>query len=151
MWYLSLLPSIVFHAILAAGLLCIFVSMVLKVVPFVSTYYIPIRIAGFVLFVVGVYFEGAIGIQAAMMERVKEMEAKVAAAEAESKKENIKIQEKIVYKYIPQSFVEEEESPVYVSEIFKTMFSQPSTWIDSIDADAIRRQEGLNNYFISQI
>ena len=98
MWYISLLPSIVFHAILAAGLLCIFVSMVLKVVPFVSTYYIPIRIVGFVLFVLGVYFEGGLGIQAAMMERVKEMEAKVAAAEAESKKENIKIQEKVVYK-----------------------------------------------------
>ena len=98
MWYISLLPSIVFHAILAAGLLCIFVSMVLKVVPFVSTYYIPIRIVGFVLFVLGVYFEGGLGIQAAMMERVKEMEAKVAVAEAESKKENIKIQEKIVYK-----------------------------------------------------
>jgi hypothetical protein len=98
MWYISLLPSIVFHAILAAGLLFIFVSMVLKVVPFVSTYYIPIRIVGFVLFVLGVYFEGGLGIQAAMMEQVKEMEAKVAAAEAESKKENIKIQEKIVYK-----------------------------------------------------
>jgi hypothetical protein len=51
-----------------------------------------------VLFVLGVYFEGGLGIQAAMMERVKEMEAKVAAAEAESKKENIKIQEKVVYK-----------------------------------------------------
>jgi hypothetical protein len=98
MWYLSLLPSIVFHAILAAGLLFIFISMVLKVVPFVSTYYIPIRIAGFILFVVGVYFEGALGIQAAMMERVKELEAKVAAAEVESKKENIRIQEKVVYK-----------------------------------------------------
>ena len=98
MWYISLLPSIVFHAILAAGLLFIFVSMVLKVVPFISTCYIPIRIVGFVLFVLGVYFEGGLGIQAAMMERVKEMEAKVAAAEAESKKENIKIQEKIVYK-----------------------------------------------------
>lgn len=60
------------------------------------------------------------------------------------------VQQKIIYKYIPQTLVEEEESPVYVSEIFKTMFSQPSTWIDSIDADAIRRQEGLNNYFISQ-
>ena len=98
MWYISLLPSIVFHAILAAGLLFIFVSMVLKVVPFVSTYYIPIRIVGFVLFVLGVYFEGGLGIQAAMMERVKEMEAKVAAAEAESKQVNIKIQEKVVYK-----------------------------------------------------
>ena len=109
MWYISLLPSIVFHAILAAGLLCIFVSMVLKVVPFVSTYYIPIRIVGFVLFVLGVYFEGGLGIQAAMMERVKEMEAKVAAAEAESKKENIKIQEKIVYK---QTIVREKGAEV---------------------------------------
>ena len=109
MWYLSLLPSIVFHAILAAGLLFIFVSMVLKVVPFVSTYYIPIRIVGFVLFVLGVYFEGGLGIQAAMMERVKEMEAKVAAAEAESKKENIKIQEKIVYK---QTIVREKGAEV---------------------------------------
>jgi hypothetical protein len=98
MWYLSLLPSIVFHAILAAGLLFIFISMVLKVVPFISTYYIPIRIVGFVLFVAGVYFEGGLGIQAAMIEQVKEMEAKVAAAEAESKQVNIKIQEKVVYK-----------------------------------------------------
>jgi hypothetical protein len=98
MWYLSLLPSIVFHAILAAGLLFILVSMVLKVVPFISTYYIPIRIAGFVLFVAGVYFEGGLGIQAEMISRIKEMEAKVAAAEAESKQVNIKIQEKVVYK-----------------------------------------------------
>ena len=57
----------------------------------------------------------------------------------------------MLYKYIPQTLVEEESSPIFVSQIFKTMFSQPSTWIDSIDADAIRRQEGLNNYFISQI
>lgn len=56
---------------------------------------------------------------------------------------------KIIYKYIPRTLVEEEESPIYVSQIFKTMFSQPSTWIDSVDADAIRRQENLNNYFIS--
>ena len=63
----------------------------------------------------------------------------------------LKIQEKVVYKYIPRTLVEEEESPIYVSQIFKTMFSQPSTWIDSIDADAIRRQEQLNNYFVSQI
>ena len=62
-----------------------------------------------------------------------------------------KIQEKVLYKYIPQTLIEEESSPIFVSQIFKTMFSQPSTWIDSIDADAIRRQEGLNNYFISQI
>ena len=62
-----------------------------------------------------------------------------------------KVQEKIVYKYLPRTLLEEEESPVYVSEIFKAMFSQPSTWLDSINADVIRRQENLNKYFISQM
>jgi len=56
---------------------------------------------------------------------------------------------KTIYKYIPRNLEEEETSPIYVSEIFKTMFSQPSTWINSQDEDTIRRQENLNNYFIS--
>jgi len=56
---------------------------------------------------------------------------------------------KTVYRFIPRTLVEEQESPIYVSQIFKTMFSQPSTWINSVDEDAIRRQENLNNYFIS--
>jgi hypothetical protein len=58
---------------------------------------------------------------------------------------------KIIYKYIPRSLEEEMESPVYVSDIFKTMFSQPSTWIDSFDADAERRKENINTFFISQM
>lgn len=61
-----------------------------------------------------------------------------------------KTQPKIIYKYIPRTF-EDLESPIYVSEIFKTMFSQPSTWIDSINEDTIRRQEMLNKYFISLV
>ena len=60
-------------------------------------------------------------------------------------------QQTIIYKYLPRTLVEEEESPVYVSEIYKAMFSQPSTWIDSLDNDAIRRQENLNKYFLSQM
>lgn len=61
------------------------------------------------------------------------------------------VEQKIVYKYIPRTLEEEMESPVYISEIFRTMFSQPSTWIDSTDADAIRRKENINKYFISQM
>lgn len=56
---------------------------------------------------------------------------------------------KVIYKMIPRTLEEEEESPIYVSQIFKTMFSQPSTWINSVDEETIRRQESLNNYFIS--
>ena len=62
-----------------------------------------------------------------------------------------KTQPKIIYKYIPRTLQEEEESPIYVSEIFKTMFSQPSSWIDSQNEDTIRRQENLNKYFISLV
>lgn len=58
---------------------------------------------------------------------------------------------KIVYKYLPRSLEEEEESPVYVSEIFKAMFEQPSVWINSIKDDYLRKNEVLNKYYISQI
>ena len=62
-----------------------------------------------------------------------------------------KCDNKIVYKYIPRSLEEEMESPVYVSDIFKTMFSQPSTWIDSLDADSKRKKANINSFFISQM
>jgi len=56
----------------------------------------------------------------------------------------------IVYKYIPRTLEEEETQPIYVSQIFKTMFTQPSVWINSIQDDYFRKQEDINKYFISQ-
>ena len=58
---------------------------------------------------------------------------------------------KIVYKYLPRSLEEEQESPVFVSQIFKAMFEQPSVWINSIKDDYVRKNEVLNKYYISQI
>lgn len=55
-----------------------------------------------------------------------------------------------VYKYIPRTLEEEDESPVYPSEIFKNMFTQPSVWIDSINKDATRKCDEINKYHISQ-
>lgn len=59
--------------------------------------------------------------------------------------------QKIIYKYIPRSFEEEQLDPVYVSEIFETMFSQPSPWLVSIREYDQRKQEKINQYFISQL
>ena len=53
------------------------------------------------------------------------------------KNQNDNCNQKIIYKYLPRTLKEQEESPVFVSEIFKTMFTQPSVWIDSIDRDNI--------------
>ena len=96
MWYLSLLPNAFFHAIVIAGVLAVLGSMFLKIIPFVNKYYIPLRIIGFVVFTFGIYFEGGLANEERWVAKVKEMEAKVAAAEAEGKKETVKIQQKVV-------------------------------------------------------
>ena len=57
----------------------------------------------------------------------------------------------VEYKYIPRTFEEEMEQPVYVSQIFETMFSQPSPWLLSIRNYDRRKQEAVNAYFISQL
>ncbi len=57
----------------------------------------------------------------------------------------------IVYKYIPRTLKEDEQSPIFVSEIFKTMFTQPSVWIDSINRDQDRMKEKIDKFFISQM
>ena len=60
--------------------------------------------------------------------------------------------DKIIYRYIPRSFKEDQEEPVFVSDIFKTMFSQPGVWeagLGSGDQES-RKQEEVNKFFISQ-
>lgn len=59
--------------------------------------------------------------------------------------------ERVVYRYIPKPFDEEQNEPVSVSDIFATMFSQPSPWITSVNNIDNRKQEAINKYFISQI
>jgi hypothetical protein len=132
MWYISLLPNAFFHAIVIAGLLAVLCSMVLKMIPFVEKYYIPIRIIGFVVFTFGIYFEGGIANEAQWLAKVKEMEAKVAAAEAEGKKETIKIQQKVVVqqkvirekgedivKYIDREIVKYDNSCIIPKEVIE--------------------------------
>lgn len=55
-----------------------------------------------------------------------------------------------IYKYLPRTFDEEQNEPVYPSDIFKTMFSQQSPWVRSIDALDIKRSDMINNFFVSQ-
>lgn len=58
--------------------------------------------------------------------------------------------EKIVYRYIPKTFAEEQEEPVYVSEIFNKMFTQPSPWVTSINEIDYEQLRKVNDYFVSQ-
>jgi hypothetical protein len=58
---------------------------------------------------------------------------------------------KIIYKYIPRTFEEEQNDPVSVSDIFYTMFSQPSPWINSVRIYDREKQEKINKYFVTQL
>jgi hypothetical protein len=98
MWILYLLPSWYTHAVPIIGIAIILISMFLKVIPFISTYYLPLRIIGFVIFVFGIFFEGVMFSGKELESKVKELEAKVVAAEAKSAVVNTKIVEKVITK-----------------------------------------------------
>lgn len=67
-----------------------------------------------------------------------------------AKSEVSKCDKKIIYKYLPRTLEEEETEPIFASQIFAPMFTQPSVWIDSIYEDDKRKTTLLNKYFISQ-
>ncbi len=126
-WMLGLLPDWFWTLVLIAGVLAVLAAWVLKFIPFVSTYRLPIQVGGILALLVGVYFQGVIANEAKWEARVKELEAKLAVAEEESKKENVVIQEKIVKqkefvkgkteyitKYIDREVVKKEEIVKYI-------------------------------------
>lgn len=98
MWILSFLPDWVFHSICLAGVLGIIAGFLLAFIPAVKKYKLPIQIISLLMFAFGLYMEGAMSNEQVWQLRVAEVEAKLAKAEAESAKENVKIVEKIVTK-----------------------------------------------------
>ena len=100
MWILKWLPFWIFYAVLAVGLIGLAVTYLLKYIPVpaIYIYKTPIQLASVALIVLGTYMSGAISNEEAWLARVKELEAKVEAAQVESEKENVKIETKIVTK-----------------------------------------------------
>lgn len=58
---------------------------------------------------------------------------------------------KIIYRFIPRTLDEELDSPAYATDVFRTMFNEPSPWIKSIDNMMLRKREDINQFFISQL
>lgn len=98
MWLLSFIPTWFFHAIPITALALIIASMFLKAIPFINAYYQPLRVIGFTLLLIGVFFEGGIFVNQDYVKRIEEMREKIAQAEQQSKVVNEKIVEKIVVK-----------------------------------------------------
>ena len=98
MWILTVLPDWVFHAIFLAGISGLFLGFLLSFIPLIKRYKLIIQLISILLLTFGVFMEGAMINEQVWKLRVAEVEAKLAQAEAESAKENVKIVEKLVVK-----------------------------------------------------
>jgi uncharacterized membrane protein len=98
MWILQWLPNWIFYGIFFAGLLGLLATYVMKFIPFVYVYRTPIQAISILAIAIGTYMSGAISNEESWQAKVKEMEAKVAAAEIQSQKENVRVVEKVVKK-----------------------------------------------------
>ena len=98
MWLLQWLPNWIFYAVLLVGVFGLVMSYFLRFIPFLYMYKTPIQIGSVAAIAIGTFMTGAIYDNESWLTKVKEMEAKVAAAEAQSKEENVKIVEKVVTK-----------------------------------------------------
>jgi hypothetical protein len=105
MFLLHLLPDAllmyIVNIVLIVGVISFILAFfvlhkILNKIPGLSKYALAFQIVSAVLLVAGIYFKGGYTTEMMWRDRVKELETKVAAAEAESKKENIVVQEKIV-------------------------------------------------------
>jgi hypothetical protein len=95
MWILDFLPGWIFTLITLAGAAAYLVTEVLGNIPFVAQYLRAIRAGAVIALVFGVYMMGAAANQEKWEAKVKELEAKVAVAEEQSKTANAKLDAKL--------------------------------------------------------
>ena len=101
MWLLHWLPNWIFYAILVAGVVGLAASYLIRYLTFIPLIYVyktPLQLCSITAIVIGTFMAGAIHDNDAWEARVKEMEDKVAAAEVQSKEQNVKIVEKVIRK-----------------------------------------------------
>jgi hypothetical protein len=102
MWILHFLPDALIlwicNIVLFVGIALTAAAFFIRRIPVINQYRIPAQVLGIALLVMGVYWRGGYAVEQEWRERVAEVEAKVAAAEAKSAEENTKIVTKVVTK-----------------------------------------------------
>lgn len=98
MWILQWLPNWLFYVILFLGLIAFLVTYLLKFIPIPALYMYrtPIQIVSVLMIIFGVYMAGSIANEEAWQAKVKEVEVKLAEAEAKGAQETVKVVEKVV-------------------------------------------------------
>jgi hypothetical protein len=93
MWILHFLPDALIlwicNIVLLAGILLTAAAFFIRRIPVINQYRTPAQVLGIALLVIGVYWRGGYAIEMEWRERVAEVEARVAAAEAKSAKKKM--------------------------------------------------------------
>jgi hypothetical protein len=126
---LSFIPDWVWTLVLISGIVGTLATWVLKFIPFVSTYRLPIQVASIIALVAGVYFQGVIANETKWQDKIADLQKQIVEAETKSKETNVVIQEKIVTKtkiikekgqdivnYIDREVVKKEEIIKYIEQ-----------------------------------
>jgi len=126
---LSLIPDWFWTLVLISGIVGTLATWVLKFIPFVSTYRLPIQIASIIALIVGVYFQGVIANETKWQDKIADLQKQIAEAEARSKETNVVVQEKVVTKtkvikekgkdiinYVDREVVKKEEIIKYIEQ-----------------------------------
>jgi hypothetical protein len=102
MWLITFLPdamvALVIYTIMIIGAGLLIASGLTRWFPAVAAYRTPMTAMGIVIFSFGIYLQGGRANEAVWQQRVKDLEVKIAQAEAESAKATVQIVEKVVNK-----------------------------------------------------
>jgi amino acid permease len=123
MWLLKFIPDWIFYAVLLIGLAGLAASFVLKFIPVVSQYKLPIQAISGILIVFGVYMAGAISNEEAWQARVAELELKIARAETQSAEANGQLTSKLIRK---------EQEITQAQQQLKTRIQQNAVQMDAV-------------------
>ena len=97
MWIINFIPNFYYYLTML-GVLLLLASWALKLVPIIRTYALPIQVVGLIMTLAGVFWMGGVAVEREWQARVKEVEARLAVAEAKSAKANTRIVTKVVTK-----------------------------------------------------
>lgn len=127
MWIFNFTPDWVWHLIFAVGVIGTFIGFVFGFIPFIKQYIIPVRIVSLLILLFGIFMEGSLWNNNVWQAKIKELEEKVAQAEAKAAQTSEKIQERVVtktqivkekgdeiIKYVDREVVKKEEIIKYI-------------------------------------
>jgi hypothetical protein len=102
MWILHFLPdsliNLIAWLILLAGIAGFVASKAVRWLPMLGQYKLPLELGGVVVIAMGSYLMGGVSNEQTWRARVAEVEQRMAKAEAQAAKENVRIIEKVVVK-----------------------------------------------------